>query len=100
MNKRYDQDFLVSAQCNSGRIYHARDFKLRTEAVDSGYRQLRHSPSQPNRSEPRPISQSERDWAHVKSALASGADPEELIAQLERSRRTTNLIRITTPASP
>jgi hypothetical protein len=86
MNKKYDQDFLVSAEPHSDRVYHARDFKLRTEPLDSGYRQLRHSPSQPNRSEPRPISQSERDWAHVKSALASGADPEELIAQLERSR--------------
>jgi hypothetical protein len=86
MNKKYDQDFLVSAQHHSDRVYHARDFKLRTEPVDSGYRQLRRSPSQPNRSEPRHISQSERDWAYVKSALTSGADPEELIAQLARSR--------------
>jgi hypothetical protein len=39
-----------------------------------------------NRSELRHISQSERDWAHVKSALASGADPEELITQLAHSR--------------
>jgi len=86
MNKKYDQDFLVSAQNHSDRVYHARDFMLRTEPVDSGYRQVRHSPSQPNRSEPRHISQSERDWAHVKSALASGADPEELITQLAHSR--------------
>jgi len=86
MNKKYDQNFLVSAQHHSDRVYHARDFKLRTESVDSGYRQLRHSPSQPNRSEPRHISQSERDWAHVKSALASGTDPEELITQLAHSR--------------
>jgi hypothetical protein len=86
LNKKYDQDFLVSAQHYSHRIYHARDFRLHTEPVDSGYRQLRHSPSQPRRSEPRPISQSERDWAYVKNALASGADPEELIAQLAKSR--------------
>ena len=86
MNKKYEDDFLVSAQRHSDRVYHARDFKLRTEPVDSGYRQLRHSPPRPNRSEPRPISQSERDWAHVKSALASGADPEELIARLAHSR--------------
>jgi DNA primase RepB-like protein len=86
MNKKYVQDFLVSAKHYSDRVYHARDFKLRTEPVDSAYRQLRHSPSQPNRSEARHISQSERDWAHVKSALASGADPEELITQLAHSR--------------
>jgi hypothetical protein len=86
VNKKYDQDFLVSAQRHSDRVYHARDFKLRTELVDSGYRQLRRSPSQANRSGPRHISQSERDWAHAKSALASGADAEELIAQLAHSR--------------
>src|SRR6266404_3600985 len=68
LNKKYEQDFLVSAQRHSDRIYHAREFKLRAEPIDSGYRQLRRSPVQPNRSEPRPISQSERDWAYVKSS--------------------------------
>jgi hypothetical protein len=86
MNKKYEQDFLVSAQHHSDRVYHARDFKLRTEPVDTGYRQIRNSSPQPRRSEPHRISQSERDWAHVKSALATGADPEELITQLARSR--------------
>ena len=33
-------------------------------------------------------SQSERDWAYVNSALVKGADPEELISQLARSRAT------------
>ena len=37
MNKKYDQDFLVSARRHSDRIYHAREFKLRSEPVDSGY---------------------------------------------------------------
>jgi hypothetical protein len=86
MNKKYDHDFFVNAQHHSDRVYHTRDFKLRTEPLDSGYRQLGYSPSPRHRSESRPISQSERDWAHVKSALANGADPEELIAQLARSR--------------
>jgi hypothetical protein len=86
LNKKYDQDFVVSAQHHSDHIYHARDFKLHNEPVDSGYRLPRHSPSQPRRSEPRAVSQSERDWAHVKSALASGSKPEELIAQLAKSR--------------
>jgi hypothetical protein len=86
MNKKYEQDFLVSAQRHSDHVYCARDFKLHTQPVDSDYRQLRHAPSHPNRSEPHPISQSERDWAYVKSALANGADPMELIAQLAHSR--------------
>ena len=82
LNRKYDEAFLVSAQRHTDRIYHAHDFKLRTEPVDSGYRQPWHSRSQLTRSEPRPISQSERDWAHVKSALASGANPEELTLSL------------------
>jgi hypothetical protein len=86
LNKKYNQDFLVGAQCRTDRVYHAQDFKLRVEPVDSGYRHQRRSPSRPDRSEPRPITQSERDWAHVKSALTSGADPEKLIAQLAYSR--------------
>lgn len=86
MNKKYDQDFLVSAQQHSDRIYQLRNFKLKAEPVDSGYRQTRHPSAQAKKSEPRPISQSERDWAHVKSALANGADPEELISQLADSR--------------
>jgi RepB DNA-primase from phage plasmid len=86
LNKKYDPDFLVSARCLTDRIYHARDFKLRTESLDSSYRQFRQSSRAPNTGEPRPISQSERDWAHVKSALANGANPEELIAELAESR--------------
>jgi hypothetical protein len=86
LNKKYDQDFLVAAQHHSDRIYCARDFELHTEPVDSTYRRPRPSPSQPRGSEPRPISQSERDWAYVKSALANGAEARELIAQLAQSR--------------
>jgi hypothetical protein len=85
-NKKYDQDFLVAIQSRTDRTYHLRDFKLRTEPVESDYRQPRHSLRKPESSEPRRISQSERDWAYVKSSLASGADPDELISQLAHSR--------------
>lgn len=86
LNKKYEQDFLVTAQCHSDRVYHARDFKLKPEPVDSNYRQTRQSLRRPSQSEPRPISQSERDWAFVKNSLARGADPGELIAHLAESR--------------
>ena len=86
INKKYEQDFLVSARCESHRIYSARDFKLKTDPPDSGYRHPRSFSRQTNSSEPRPISQSERDWAYVKSALANGADPEDLITELAQSR--------------
>jgi hypothetical protein len=86
LNKKYEQDFLVTAKCQTDRVYHARDFKLRVEAPDSGYRQTRSFSRPTNPTEPKHISQSERDWAYVKSALAHGADPDELIAELARSR--------------
>jgi hypothetical protein len=86
LNKKYEQNFLVTIQSQTDRTYHLRDFKVRTEALDSDYRQPRISSRKTDTSEQRPISQSERDWAYVKSSLASGADPEELIAQLAHSR--------------
>jgi hypothetical protein len=86
MNKKYDQDFRVTVHSQTDRTYHLRDFKMRMESVDSDYRQPRNSPRRTESSEPRPISQSERDWAYVKSALANGADPDKLIAHLAHSR--------------
>jgi RepB DNA-primase from phage plasmid len=85
-NKKYDQDFLVTATWQTDRIYHPSDFKLKVEAPESSYSQIRSSPRPIKPIEPRHISQSERDWAHVKSALAQGANPDELIAELARSR--------------
>lgn len=49
----------------------------------------RREPGQPRRVRPRgprPLSQSERDWAAVKDELRRGADPAELVSQLERTR--------------
>jgi hypothetical protein len=86
LNKKYEQDFRVTIQTQTDRTHHLRDFKVRAEPVDSDYRQPRNSPRKTETSEPRPLSQSERDWAYVKSSLASGADPDELIVQLAHSR--------------
>jgi RepB DNA-primase from phage plasmid len=86
MNKKYDQDFSVTVYSQTDNTYHLPDFKVHTEPVDSDYRQPRTFLRRAEASEPRPISQSERDWAHVKSALATGADPERLIAELSYSR--------------
>jgi RepB DNA-primase from phage plasmid len=86
VNKKYEQDFPVTVHSQTDRTYHHRDFKVRTEAIDSDYRQLRYSTRKTEPSESRPLSQSERDWAHVKKSLATGADPQELVSQLARSR--------------
>jgi hypothetical protein len=88
LNKKYERDFLVSARFQTEQVYHSRDFKLRTEAVESDRRTIHNAPRRSGLSEPRPTSQSERDWAYVKNALAKGADPEELISQLAHSRAT------------
>jgi hypothetical protein len=86
MNKKYEQDFQVTIHSQINKTYHPRDFKIRTEPFDSDYRQARNFARRTASSEPRPISQSERDWAYVKSSLANGADPEELVTQLAHSR--------------
>jgi RepB DNA-primase from phage plasmid len=86
LNKKYEQDFLVSARFQTDQVYHSRDFRLRTEAVESDRRNIHSAPRRPGLAETPPTSQSERDWAYVKKALANGADPEELISQLAESR--------------
>lgn len=86
LNKKYEQDFLVTARLQSHRVHNPRDFRLEVEIPDSGYRQPRPLSRATNPTEPRHISQSERDWAYVKNALARGADPEELIADLAKFR--------------
>src|SRR3984893_16274875 len=78
--------FRVSVHSQTDAMYRFRDFRVRAEAVDSDYRSPRGAIRRPETSELRPMSQSERDWAHVKTSLAGGADPAALIAELARSR--------------
>jgi hypothetical protein len=54
--------------------------------IESNRQSLHSSPRKAGVSGTRPTSQSERDWAYVKNALANGVDPEELINQLAHSR--------------
>ena len=86
LNKKYEQDFLVSVRYQTDQLYHSRDFKLRAESVESDRRNVANAPRKTGPSGARPTSQSERDWAYVKNALANGVDQEELIRQLTRSR--------------
>jgi len=86
LNKKYQQDFLVSARYQTDQLYHSRDFHLRAESVESERRNIPNPPRKAGPSGTRPPSQSERDWAYVKNALANGVDSEELIRQLAHSR--------------
>jgi len=87
LNKKYEQDFLVSVRYQTDQLYQSRDFKLREERFESDRRNVPNAPPKTGLSDgTRPTSQSERDWAYVKNALAKGVDPEELIRQLAHSR--------------
>jgi hypothetical protein len=86
LNKKYEQDFLVTVDSYNDRTYDPGDFKLRWEPVDSDDRQVCSSPRRRESSEPHPTSRSERDWAYIKRALAAGRNPQELITELAHSR--------------
>jgi len=79
-NKKYEHDFPVTARQETGQTYHAWDFKLRTPPVEAK-RQIEHMrPSSTKNTDH--ASQSERDWAYAKRALARGDDPEEVIRRI------------------
>jgi hypothetical protein len=81
INRKYHEEFRVKADRHTDRIHHLQDFRLRTEPIDSDFRpRFRSSASNP--SEPRPLSQSEYDWAYAKRALSRGDDAGEVIRRI------------------
>ena len=85
-NKKYEEDFRVAIHSHTDRTYHPRDFKLRTEPVDSGPGRWNPSRERTATSGPRELSQSERDWAYAKRALARGLPPEEVMRDIAEFR--------------
>jgi RepB DNA-primase from phage plasmid len=83
-NKKYALDHYVEAHKHSAETYHLRDFKLHIEGQDSP-RQLYHARVRREPSAQAP-SQSERDWAFAKRALARGNDPESVIREIAHYR--------------
>ena len=79
-NKKYQHDFPVTARQETGQTYHAWDFKLRTPPVEAKRQIEQMRPSPPKNTDH--TSQSERDWAYAKRALARGDDPEEIIRRI------------------
>lgn len=88
-NKTCTEDFKVTMNDYTGRIYHAQDFKLRTDPVESN--SSRWSPSVPHTLAPREQSQAERDAAYAKGALARGFSPEEVIRDIAEFRAQENV---------
>jgi hypothetical protein len=89
-NKKYDTDFYVAARRHSGETYHLRDFKLHIDGQD--WPRHNYRTRMKRESGQQAPSQSERDWAFAKRALARGDDPEEVIREiaLYRGRDKSN----------
>jgi hypothetical protein len=85
-NWKYSEAFIVGAQQRSDRIHTPPDFQVRIRPPDSAYAPMRRAPARAASSEPRHVSQSEHDWAFAKRALASGADPEQVIRRIAEFR--------------
>jgi hypothetical protein len=85
-NKKYEESLIVGAEQQSDRVHHTPDFKLRIDHIDSPYQPLRRNPARTVSTEPRPLSQSEHDWAFAKRALARGLPPEEVMRDIAEFR--------------
>jgi hypothetical protein len=84
-NKKYETNFYVEARRESTETYHLRDFKLHIDSQDSP--RYNYDNRTKRESSPRTnLSQSERDWAFAKRALARGDDPKEVIQQIAQHR--------------
>jgi RepB DNA-primase from phage plasmid len=83
-NKKYETDFYVKAHRESREIYHLQDFHFDIDSQDSRHNHYRHS--KPGSATRTGLSQSERDWAFAKRALARGDDPELVIEQITQHR--------------
>ena len=79
-NRKHQSPHIVRAHSETSQVYHRDDFKLRT---DPDERQEHTVPTQAGKTQPREeVTQSERDWAFAKRALARGDDPEEVIRRI------------------
>jgi hypothetical protein len=77
-NKKYETDFYVQARRESAETYQLDDFRLQFDSQDSPRLNRARRESSPGT----PLSQSERDWAFAKRALARGDDPEQVISRI------------------
>jgi RepB DNA-primase from phage plasmid len=79
-NRKYETEFLVEAEKHTDSVYHLLDFPLPSEPTQTDFRPRRHTALRS--SEPRPLTQSEHDWAYAKRALARGDDPEDIVRRI------------------
>jgi RepB DNA-primase from phage plasmid len=81
VNRKYGREHTVAARPEATTTYRLEDFKLRTDTQDEQHQRS----VLPDRGHDRSggeITQSERDWAFAKRALARGDDPEEVVRRI------------------
>jgi len=71
-NRKYEEEFVVQAHRESNAVHHARDFQLQEDSPETP---RRFESEAGGKISPEHRSQSERDWAYAKRALARGDDP-------------------------
>lgn len=79
-NRKYDAECLVRVTKHSDKTYNLRDFKIASGPAN-GERTPEPKQTRLGRA-PETLTQSERDWAYAKRALARGDDPEEIIRRI------------------
>ncbi len=79
-NRKYNAECIVRVTKHSAKTHHLRDFKVASGPAKGErtpeQKQLRSGRAQET------LTQSERDWAYAKRALARGDDPEEIIRRI------------------
>ena len=93
VNRKYGDECAVRATQHSDKTYSLRDFKIAAGPAKGDRVPEQTSPRLGGRQET--ITQSERDWAYAKRALARGNDPEEVIRRIADYRADEKHDRLT-----
>jgi hypothetical protein len=80
-NRKLPEEFIVQARQESDALYTPRDFTIDEDSPET-QRRLSDSGGRERKLPSNHTSQSERDWAYAKRALARGDDPEAVIQRI------------------
>ncbi len=80
-NRKLADEFIVQARQETDAVYTLRDFTIHEDSPETP-RHLGHGEERPRTLPRGHKSQSERDWAYAKRALARGDDPEVVIQRI------------------
>ena len=80
-NRKIPEEFIVQARQESDAVYTLRDFTTHDDSLETP-RHLSDGQERPRTLPNQHKTQSERDWAYAKRALARGDDPEVVIQRI------------------